>query len=361
MTSSPFSQTSRDKGSETGTNNRQGRDNLSERLDISVIICTYNRCDLLKQTIESVLSQDCGQVRYELLIVDNHSSDETRQTCEALLADCHISAHYLFEPEQGVSFARNTGIRHAKAPILAFSDDDVCVSRNWIAGIKRAFDEHPEITGIGGKVLPLWQKEAPAWLTRQHWMPLALQDYGDAPLQIDASNPLCLITANLALRREIFERIGLFSPTLQRVKNGIGSMEDHELHVRLWDAGYKEMYIPEILVGALVQPERLTKQYHRKWHKGHGYFYALMRDAEFERSAARLFDVPGHLYKSAFFDLLQWSKNRLLQKDEEALAREINLCFFYGFLQQRLASDRRSENPSALRRLASFLISATDA
>lgn len=363
MTTSHLPQENREDAdrneSQPAAGRRQGEGGLPEGFDISVIICTYNRCELLKKAVASLLAQQCGALRYEILIVDNHSSDATRQVCEAFVAQPEIAVRYLFEPQQGVSFARNTGIRQAKAPILAFCDDDVCVSRDWLAAIKRAFDEHPEIAGVGGKVVPLWQEQAPAWLTRQHWMPLALQDYGEEALRIDGENRLCLITANLALRRQVFERTGLFSPTLQRVKNGIGSMEDHELHVRLWEAGYQELYRPEIVVGAVVQAERLTREYHRRWHKGHGYFYALMRDAEFERSAARWFDVPAHLYKSAFLDLLQWGKNRLLQNHQEAFACEVRLAFFFGFLEQRLATYRNSETSPVLRKLASLLIVAT--
>jgi glucosyl-dolichyl phosphate glucuronosyltransferase len=339
------------------TSGQGDRGSLTEPLDISVIICTYNRCDLLKKSIESLLAQDCGPLRYELIIVDNNSSDRTKEVCQPFLSPGDPPVRYIFEPEQGVSYARNRAISQAKAPILAFSDDDICVSRDWLASIKRAFDEHPEAAGIGGKVLPKWQDEPPRWLTRSHWTPLALQDYGEAALPINAGHPLCLITANLALRREVFERIGLFSPTLQRVKNGIGSMEDHELHLRLWKADFQEIYVPYVLVHALVQAERLTKAYHRKWYKGHGYFYALMGDQEFERSAARLFDVPGHLYKQAFFDLLQWGKNRLSGNQERAFRHETSLCFFAGFFQQRLQTFRRSENPSLLRELGSFLYS----
>ncbi len=335
----------------------RSQQSLTDPFDISVIICTYNRCDLLKKSIESVLSQDCGQVRYELIIVDNNSSDQTRQLCESFLSQSSIPMRYIFEPQQGVAYARNTGMAQAKAPLFAFSDDDVCISRNWIASIKRAFDEHPEIDGIGGKVLPKWQEEPPKWLTRKHWTPLALQDYGDAPIRIHAGNTLCLITANLALRREVFEHIGLFSPTLQRVKNSIGSMEDHELHLRLWQANYQEMYIPDVVVKALVQSERLTKEYHRKWYKGHGYFYALLRDQEFERSSLRLFDVPTHLYKQAFLDLLHWSKNRLTGNQEKAFLHETSLCFFAGFFQQRLKTFLGSEHPSLLRELAAFFYS----
>jgi glycosyltransferase involved in cell wall biosynthesis len=329
---------------------------MNQQFDISVILCTYNRCALLKKAIDSVLAQDCPGVRYELIVVDNHSSDQTRELCQSRLSQSGVPARYLFEPQQGVSYARNAAIREARAPILAFFDDDVCVSKNWLATIQRAFEEHPGISGVGGKVLPHWGEKVPRWLTREQWAPLALQDYGDQPIRIHTGNPLCLITANLALRREVFDRIGRFSPDLQRVKDGIGSMEDHELHMRLWEAGFEELYLPDLLVTTEVQPERLTREYHRKWHKGHGHFYALLGDPEFETSAARLFDVPAHLYKQALIDLLQWCNHRLRRQDEQAFACETRLCFFAGFFQQRRRVFRQAQTIGTLREIASFCL-----
>jgi glucosyl-dolichyl phosphate glucuronosyltransferase len=308
---------------------------MTEPIDISVILCTYNRCELLKKAVASILAQDCPDLRYELIIADNNSSDQTREVCESFKSES-VPVHYIFVPEQGVSYARNAAIARAKAPILAFFDDDVCVSRNWLATIKRAFDDHPELAGIGGKVLPEWTVKPPRWLTSRHWAPLALQDYGDQPMTVDKDNALCLVAANLALRRRVFDRIGLFSPTLQRVRNSIGSMEDHELHVRLWEAGLQERYVPGVVVTTAVQTDRLTKSYHRKWHKGHGHFYALMRDPETERSTMRLFDVPAHLYKRAFLNLLQWVKNQSTKDAEKIFHNETTLCFFIGFFLQRL-------------------------
>jgi len=310
----------------------------AEQFDISVILCTYNRCEILKKSVVSILSQDCPQVRYELIIADNNSSDQTRQECESLIAKSPIPIRYIFEPQQGVSYARNAAIAQAKAPILAFFDDDVCVSPKWIATIKRFFEEHPEIEGVGGQVLPRWTAEPPPWLTPAHWAPLALQDYGEQPIHIHKEKALCLVSANLALRSRVFDCIGLFSPALQRVKNSIGSMEDHELHLRLWESGFQEMYFPEIVVTTDIPAERLTKAYHRKWHKGHGHFYALLREPEFERSITRLFDVPAHLYKQALIDLAQWGKSLLMGKAEKAFLHEIGLWFFAGFFRQRLGT-----------------------
>ena len=317
--------------------------------DVSVILCTYNRCALLPKAIESLLAQEGSGVQYELLVVDNNSTDRTREVCETLLSQSRIPARYIFEPKQGVSYARNAALAVAKAPIIAFTDDDVCVSRDWVAGIKRTFDAYPAIDGIGGKVLPRWSEAPPAWLTRRHWTPLALQDYGDVPLPVGAANPLCLVAANLAVRREVFDRIGFFAPDLQRVQNGIGSMEDLELHLRLWAAGGEELYVPDVVVTAPVQPERLTKEYHRRWYRGNGRFYALLHDPDFERSVARLFDVPAHLYRQTLTDVLQMVRYRLSGNEEEAFLRETRQQFFAGFFHERRKAFRRSDHPGLLR------------
>ena len=91
------------------------------------------------------------------------------------------------------------------------------------------------------------------------------------------SNPLCLVSANLAFRSEAFEETGLFAPHLQRVKNSIGSMEDAELLERFWRTGRDVVYVPDLRVVTDVPAERMTKSYHRRWHTGHGYFFAIMR------------------------------------------------------------------------------------
>jgi glycosyltransferase involved in cell wall biosynthesis len=327
----------------------------SDQFDVSVIICTYNRSDILPKALESITTQKSGDVNYEVLIVDNNSTDGTRQVCESFLSQSRVSLRYIFEERQGISYARNTGIANARAPILAFTDDDVYVSEDWVARIKQAFDNYPGADAVGGKVLPDWEVDPPSWLTREHWGPLALLDFGDNPAGVDADNPICLIGANFAFRREVFNHVGLFLPALQRVRGGIGSMEDHELLVRLWHKDRRAMYVPDLVVIAEVQPERVTKQYHRKWHRGHGHFYAMMRDEEMERSAARLFDVPAHLYKQALANLLKLVKHRLSGNDESAFIYETQLHFFMGFFKTRREQFLASNNRSVFREIASFI------
>jgi hypothetical protein len=202
--------------------------------------------------------------------------------------------------------------------------------------VARAFAEHPEMDMVGGKVEPWWQAEPPRWLGQVGHAPLALVDYGDAPFVITPTTPRCLIGANVAVRRGALERLHGFSPRLQRVADGIGSTEDHDFQMRLLGSGGAALYDPRIVARALVPGERLSKRYHRAWHRGHGRFYALMRDPSFERSRAALFGVPAHVYRSAAGEASAWAINLLRGRPSAAFGHELRLRFLASFARQRI-------------------------
>jgi glycosyltransferase involved in cell wall biosynthesis len=329
--------------------------------DVSVNICTYNRCGMLSEALESVLSQqiyDSG--RYEVIVVDNNSTDETREVVESFIARGHENLRYLFEGRQGLSYARNAAVSAARSPILAFTDDDVRVAPNWVATIKQMLDSHPEVDCVGGKVLPKWSSTPRSWLTSEHWAPLGIIDYGDRPFYVNAGHQLCLITANMAIRKEVLEQIGRFQPALQRVQNRVGSMEDHELLVRLWKADRQGLYAPELIVSAEVGSDRLSKKYHRRWRMGHGYFYAMARFEEMERSKRGwLFDVPAHMYRRAAFDALGWLGSLAHANLTRAFAYEVSLWFFAGFIGRRYRDFVEGGDRSHIRELGRFARSLT--
>jgi len=138
-------------------------------IDVSVVIPTYNRGSQLRPLLDALLQQDTRGITYEVLVVDNNSRDNTASVVEAArLSDRSGLIRYYFEPRQGVSNARNTGIAHARAPILAFIDDDVVPARDWVYSMKRAFDEYPAADCIGGRVLPVWSRPRPSWREISH-------------------------------------------------------------------------------------------------------------------------------------------------------------------------------------------------
>ena len=306
--------------------------------EISVVVCTYNRAALLTRAVESLFAQQAEGTRFEILVVDNNSNDNTRAVVESLQAKSPVPLRYIFEPRQGNAYARNTGVEQAEAPIVAFIDDDVVATDNWVSAIKSGFARYPQLSFIGGKVLPLWEGDPPSWLTRAHWAPLALLDYGDKEAEIAGQMPLGLLTANIAFKKDVFADVGQFSPSLQRIKDAIGSMEDTEFLMRACRSGKTGRYLPDLVTWGSIDPERLTKAYHRRWHTGQGHFYGVMNDPEWERSSFRLAGVPGHLYRESARNAVGWLTRVLLGQRDEAFVNECQLRFFRGFLKQRRRS-----------------------
>lgn len=305
---------------------------MKEQFDVSVILCTYNRCSILPNALESILAQQTGDVRYEIIVVDNNSTDQTLQVIESFIARGQGNIRCVFEGRQGLSHARNAGIENALAPLVAFFDDDERVGTDWVVTIKQSLDEHPEVDFVGGKILPHWTAEPPAWLaSNSHWAPVALTDYGDTAFYSNAENPVCLIGGNLAIKRAAFNLIGLFDPEFQRIKGNIGS-EDHEWLLRLWQAGRQGMYIPSLVVEADVPIERMTKAYHRMWHTGHGKSCALMRLNELidkngrllqtPIESAKFFGAPAFVYLELVKTATDWLKATLKRNKAYAFAKE---------------------------------------
>ena len=329
---------------------------MDKKFDAAVIIPTYNRAVTLAPAIESILCQVCDGVDYELVVVDNNSDDDTRNVVQNFIQRGE-NVRYLFEKEQGVSYARNTGITNTSADILAFMDDDVIASPNWLIKIKQCFDQYPDILFVGGKVVPRWNASPPSWLTAQHWSPLALVDYGDEPFFVDPDRQICLVSANLGVRRSAFDRFGAFSTEL-------GRCEDHEFELRLLKAGGDGLYTPELVVTADVQNERLDKAYHREWWSGHGKKVAWFRAYEVwemdgdsgdrERTAVRLLGAPSYLYKQAVKNLFGWANAWIRRRESDAFYFESQTRDLLSYVRETYKLSSRDAGYSRLAEIALF-------
>ena len=316
------------------------------RPHVSVVISTFNRCESLSRTLESLLAQEVpAGLAYEIVVVDNNSADATPSVVAMYSELETVRVRYIFERRQGVSHGRNAGIRESSAPIVAFTDDDNEVDPLWIATIKAAMDAWPDAAAVGGRILPQSPRPAlPRWLNRHHWGPLAILDYGDLPFYTSSSNPRCLLTANLAVRRDVFARIGDFSPAFQRC-------QDHELLIRLWRAGGRALYTPDLVVRTRITRERLTKRYHREWHTRHGRYAALMRLQEIidasgrlvapPQGAIRLYGTPGFVYRELAGEALRmlWA---LLRFDRAHTAHRHQVHYLVTYIERMAAADHRS-------------------
>src|SRR5688500_20402988 len=139
-------------------------------MKFSVIIATYNRADELVKTRESFKGLE-STGPWQVIIVDNNSTDNTRDVVTERIASFPVPLHYLMEKEQGRSAALNAGIRAAQGEILAITDDDVRVDPHWLSNSERALREL-NCHYVGGKALPIWSGKRPEWLPNrqaQNW------------------------------------------------------------------------------------------------------------------------------------------------------------------------------------------------
>jgi glucosyl-dolichyl phosphate glucuronosyltransferase len=163
---------------------------MSERetpvVDITLLVCTYNRSGDLRELLETALAQETGgEFTYEVLVVDNNSTDDTRAVVEGFVAAGHANLRYLFEEKQGKSHALNSGLRALRGWAYVITDDDFILPKDWAKGIYEGFRDHPDVAFVSGKVLPRWEREPPAWLTTEHWSALAMADYGEEEFLTD--------------------------------------------------------------------------------------------------------------------------------------------------------------------------------
>ena len=316
-------------------------------VDVSIIIATANRASDLRSTLASVATvRQPGPV--ELIVVDNRSTDDTRQVVESAAAACPFPVRYLFEGEPGKYAALNAGIRLAAGHVIAATDDDARFEGDWLVRAVEGLRRH-DAGFVGGRVLPLWQGPKPAWLAERnglHSKVVALLDHGDAVREFGCgiSWPLGV---NVAYHRSVFERVGLFDNRLGRLEGTLRNQAQREWHLRARAAGVRGFYLPEMVVHHLVPTSRLRKQYFRRWLYWHGISRAMlfrqggfdMEEPELERPLHRgealIAGIPRHLLVKTFraFRSLAW---RTLRGDSAtAFEYELWLCFMAGVVRQR--------------------------
>jgi glycosyltransferase involved in cell wall biosynthesis len=327
-------------------------------MKFSIIIPTYNRADELRETIRSIAQLETDG-DWELLVVDNNSPDHTRAVVEAEMASFPASLRYIFEPEQGRYAALNTGIRAASGRIIATTDDDARVERDWLTNAAAAL-ERLDCDYVGGKVLPIWKGPRPSWLPHRagpHWAVLALQDHGDGPLEFGVNGIPWPLGINTAARREAYERIDLFDNRLGRKAGTLRNQAQREWHLRARAAGMRGFYVPEMVVHHVVEPERLNKQYFRRWYYWHGISRAILftklgvdMDApdssrlDFSK-IPRIAGVPRYMYRNLLAHARDLVRAWIRRDPVAAFEHELWLCFFAGIAKQRW-SERHVVIPS---------------
>jgi len=227
----------------------------------SIIICTYNRSDSLQRTLErfeSLLTKK--NISFEILVVDNNSSDDTRTVTESFIRLTKLDVKYIFEKKQGKSFALNRGIIEANGEIIAFTDDDILVRYDWLLNIIKAFEEN-ECLCVGGKIILRLEKSSPEWLSNKLMEQLGFLDLGDIPFLLTQPK---LYGANFAVAKAGFKKYGHFNEELGPIGNKMYNNEDIHFVSKLINGGERVVYSPDIVVEHVIPLHHIRKSYFRK-------------------------------------------------------------------------------------------------
>ena len=260
-------------------------------ISISVIIPTLNRCQILAEALASVRTQSLPAYAYELIVVDNGSTDKTAQVVKELNRDGGKPIRYVYESRPGLHWARHAGARAAQSEILAYTDDDAVVTPDWLHGLMSAY-QNPKVAAAGGPIHVRWRSQPPEWVP-----PLGTfghLDYGSDYKEL--SWPKAINGGNFSVRKQVLFDVGGFNPDTSVEDRLVGDGE-WGLCRKLYSAGWKIAYVPDALVyhvqdGATVTLAKMRHRYAQQARFAAYTEYKSFRPSKSEVVIARCENAP---------------------------------------------------------------------
>lgn len=303
-------------------------------MDFSVIICTYNRKSNLEPCLEQLARQrGVENLNWEILVVDNNSDDGTKEEVHRLSEILPITVRYASETEQGLNYARNTGIRESRGRFFSYVDDDILVSENWLVSFHETFIEN-DADAVGGRIHLDPSIDLPKWIRSNPELQgfLGYQDLGEAPMTLDGRKNYPY-GGNMAFNRRVVDKIGYFNPKLGRKGAGKKRSElfkgaETDYFHRLAAAGDPRIfYDPRAIVYHRVMPFQLRKKYFRTIHFNAGYQRAFFDDKEFPRT---LFRIPRFYFLQLGKGMLKYAFQILTKGPDRAFRQQMVIGHMLG-------------------------------
>jgi len=297
--------------------------------DVSIVVCTYNRAASLGLTLAALAAQAVPDgIEWELVLVDNNSTDATRAVSEQFVATAAIRARYVFVADQGLSRARNAGVAASRGDIIAFTDDDVLPAADWVGRIATTI-RRADVDIVGGRIVPAWLQKPPAWLQHRRALhdALAILDHATTARVLDPHGAPAVWGANMAFRRRVFEQVGGFDIRRGLVGTTLHRGEEIDLVARALAAGCRAIYEPTVVVAHRIGPERMRLRYLSRL-----YFQRAEGDAVLP-SGTRGAAVGGSLrqWKSALRAIAGWLSAAAARRPD-TVDRWLVCCAAVGFL-----------------------------
>jgi len=261
---------------------------MNKDLDISVLMTTYNRAEILGETLKYFTQLDRTGIQTEFVIVDNNSSDETAEVIESFKDKLPLRS--LFEPRPGKNGALNKALREVNlGKLVVFTDDDVRPRNDWLQAINNISSRWTDVSVFGGKVELVWPKgQLPAWISSEYLQVMAYSRHDYANMESPYEKNLYPFGVNYWVRREVFAQELCFQESIGPRPDGFFIMGSELAFLReLSEQGYEILYSPHAVVGHQVQPEQLAFGYIRRRALRHGrsmvYFQPLWRTELYQK------------------------------------------------------------------------------
>jgi glycosyltransferase involved in cell wall biosynthesis len=236
---------------------------------VSAVICSYNRARFIIKAIESIFAQDFDKSSYEVIVVDNNSTDDTlARLTEFKNTHPDYNFRFVVEENQGVAFTRTRCAKEAKGEIVAYLDDDSLAQEGWLKNTVEFYDNHSEVWSIGGKITPYFLAATPDWYSRYFFGLVGKFDQGKDVKRLTGQKYPC--GANMSFRKRVFEEIGYFNPNLGRRGKGLLATEEKDIYTRILRYGKQVYYLPEVEVLHAVESNKFDKEYVRRHSMGIG-------------------------------------------------------------------------------------------
>jgi glycosyltransferase involved in cell wall biosynthesis len=267
-------------------------------MQLDVVIPTFNRENMLRLTLESLLSARIPPgLTVKVTVVDNNSTDGTKLLVQRYSERFSGRLNYVFEARQGRSNALNAGIAATNGDLVGTIDDDEEVDTGWFMTLFEVFAKK-EIDFVGGPYVPKWSIPPPEWLPATYGGVVGWVDGGQAEVPFDRSYPGILMGGNAVFKRSILQKVGPYSTWLGRTDKRLLSGEDEDLYDRLLAVGAKGLYLPNLIIYHHIVPERLTKKYFRSWCFWRGASLGVLNRTR-KRQCAYLFGIPRWHFRAA--------------------------------------------------------------
>ena len=308
-------------------------------MELSVILCTYNRSNGLIRTLKSLQSQDLPKnFVWEVVVVDNNSTDDTPEKVREFAESSELVVRYVKEKKQGLSHARNKGVAEARGKYLHFTEDDEIADKDLIREIYGTFETF-QCDCVGGRIYLKLEDEMPRWLTKDLWGFLGYLNYGDNALPMDEQR--YPFGGNMTFSREVFDRIGLFNINMGRKGNQLFGGEEVDFFRRLLSAGGKGVYQPKALVYHIIDKLRLKKTYFRTLHYNEGMQRALLDDNVYRRC---WFGIPLFVFPQFLRSIRNYVSAIFSDGWNRSFRKEMNIWHFMGYMQGRTNRFKRRNN-----------------